>query len=46
MSTWVVLVCVVGIILIYVFRVLFARWYYRRCTLGLAQLRPEREGVE
>jgi hypothetical protein len=30
MSTWTVLACVVGIILIYVFRVLFARWVYRR----------------
>jgi hypothetical protein len=29
MSTWPVLACVAGILLTYVFRVLFARWYYR-----------------
>jgi cobalamin synthase len=34
MSTWPVLACVAGIILTYVFRVLFARWYYRRCGGG------------
>jgi hypothetical protein len=28
MSTWPVLACVAGILLTYVFRVLFARWYY------------------
>ena len=28
-NIWPVLVCVAGIILTYVFRVLFARWYYR-----------------
>jgi hypothetical protein len=33
MSTWPVLACVAGIILTYVFRVLFARWYYRRRTV-------------
>ena len=31
-ETWVVLVCVGGITLTYVFRVLFARWVYRRRT--------------
>jgi hypothetical protein len=30
MSIWVVLVCVAGISLSYVFRALFARWVYRR----------------
>jgi hypothetical protein len=30
MSTWVVLACVAGIFLSYVFRLLFARWVYRR----------------
>ena len=34
-ETWVVLVCVGGISLTYVFRVLFARWVYRRVK-GLA----------
>jgi hypothetical protein len=32
MSTWPVLASVAGIFLVYVFRVLFARWYYRRRT--------------
>jgi hypothetical protein len=35
MSTWVVLVCVAGISLTYVFRALFERWVYRRVK-GLA----------
>ena len=35
MSTWVVLVCVAGITLSYVFRVLFARWVYRRRIANL-----------
>jgi hypothetical protein len=30
MSTWVVLMCVAGIVLSYVFRVVFARRVYRR----------------
>jgi len=32
-ETWVVLVCVGGISLTYVFRLLFARWLYRRPTM-------------
>ena len=35
MSAWVVLACVAGISLTYVFRVLFARWCYRRRIANL-----------
>jgi len=33
MSAWPVLACVAGIILTYVFRAVFARWYFRRRTM-------------
>ena len=35
MSAWVVLACIAGISLTYVFRVLFARWYYRQRIANL-----------
>ena len=35
MSVWVVLACIAGISLTYVFRVLFARWYYRQRIANL-----------